>query len=136
MKQKIVEARTKKQLERLEEVLASRISVPSNLPTNCLIHNGKAGTYQNFYFKGKVTHLHRLAYIREYGEIPQGQNVLHRCDRKECSEPTHLYLGSQSDNIKDIHSKVWKDQQEKVIAEIESDMQEFISNLNKGNYNV
>lgn len=39
------------------------------------------------------------------GPIPQGAHVLHRCDNPECTNPEHLFLGSNLDNIRDRIAK-------------------------------
>lgn len=44
---------------------------------------------------------HRVAYIETYGAIPTGLHILHHCDIRNCIEPTHLYAGTNLDNIKD-----------------------------------
>jgi HNH endonuclease len=48
---------------------------------------------------------HRWAWVQRYGSIPAGMQVLHRCDNPPCCEPLHLFLGTQSDNIRDMYSK-------------------------------
>lgn len=48
---------------------------------------------------------HRVAYCVHVGEIPHGINVLHSCDVRNCIEPTHLFLGTQDDNLKDMKEK-------------------------------
>lgn len=48
---------------------------------------------------------HRLAYELAYGAIPEGMHVLHRCDVRSCCEPTHLFLGTNQDNIADRVAK-------------------------------
>lgn len=48
---------------------------------------------------------HRVAYKLFHGEIPEGMRVLHECDTRCCVNPSHLFLGSQADNIKDMFSK-------------------------------
>jgi hypothetical protein len=48
---------------------------------------------------------HRLAYVLAVGPIPDGFYVLHRCDNRACCEPTHLFLGTQMDNIADMVAK-------------------------------
>ena len=48
---------------------------------------------------------HRFAYIMTHGQIPNGKFVLHRCDNKICVRPSHLFLGTQKDNIVDAVSK-------------------------------
>jgi hypothetical protein len=44
---------------------------------------------------------HRLSWLCFRGEIPDGLNVLHKCDTKRCINPDHLFLGTQRDNIHD-----------------------------------
>lgn len=48
---------------------------------------------------------HRAAWIKQFGPIPSGLLVCHHCDNKSCINTAHLFLGTQSDNIKDAFSK-------------------------------
>jgi len=48
---------------------------------------------------------HRISWHLHYGPIPDGVNVLHRCDVQACGNPSHLFLGTQADNVADMVSK-------------------------------
>jgi len=48
---------------------------------------------------------HRLAWMLEYGQIPKGMKVLHRCDNKPCVRLSHLFIGTSSDNAVDCTKK-------------------------------
>ena len=56
-------------------------------------------------FTRRVITPYQLAYILTYGAIEEGQCVLHRCDRPSCFRPSHLFSGTQLDNIADMISK-------------------------------
>lgn len=127
MKQEIKEERTKRQLERLNKVLALRIAVPppkgSLLEKDCLIHREKINYFKGFYYDGKVDKIYRLVYSLEKGKLERGDNVLHYCNRLECSEPSHLYLKEKKE------TKEKKLIEEEDLKQVEAEMQEFISNL-------
>jgi predicted XRE-type DNA-binding protein len=48
---------------------------------------------------------HRLAWRIHHGDIPEGVQVLHRCDHPWCVNVDHLFLGSQADNMADMKAK-------------------------------
>lgn len=50
-------------------------------------------------------HAHRFAYELNFGPIPEGHYILHRCDNPPCVNPEHLFLGTQTDNVHDMFAK-------------------------------
>ncbi len=54
---------------------------------------------------GQIELTHRASWRMFVGEIPEGMFVLHKCDNPACVKPAHLFLGTQSDNARDMWSK-------------------------------
>lgn len=55
--------------------------------------------------KWKSEGAHRISWRIHKGQIPEGLNVLHSCDNPECTNPNHLFLGTQLDNLQDMLNK-------------------------------
>lgn len=62
--------------------------------------------YGNFMVKkGVLEGAHRVSFRLTFGAIPDGLQVLHRCDNRVCVRPDHLFAGTQHDNMHDMISK-------------------------------
>jgi hypothetical protein len=61
--------------------------------------------YGSFSLNRKIRGAHRVSWVIANGEIPDGLNVLHRCDHPLCVRPDHLFLGTNADNSADCVAK-------------------------------
>lgn len=52
-----------------------------------------------------VLSAHRASFAAFIGSIPDGMQVLHKCDVRACFNPRHLFLGSQLTNMRDMIAK-------------------------------
>lgn len=50
---------------------------------------------------GPEIYAHRLSWQLNGGDLPNGKQVCHRCDTPNCVNPSHLYLGTMSENMRD-----------------------------------
>lgn len=70
---------------------------------------------------GRTWLAHRWAWTQANGPIPPGLQVLHRCDNRACRALSHLFLGTQSDNIQDMYAKgrgtVWTEERRQFYRE-------------------
>lgn len=58
---------------------------------------------------GKIRQITWIVYAQHYkvsfADIEQAGCIMHLCDNRKCIEPTHLRMGSYSENTQDMHDK-------------------------------
>jgi HNH endonuclease len=98
-------------LERFWEKVEKNGPIPSSCPElgPCWMWMGSKDTGGYGWFHGKKdfnsTLAHKVSFIIYSGMIPQGYDVLHKCDMPPCVRPSHLFLGTARDNAVDMLSK-------------------------------
>lgn len=83
-----------------------RIIIDSN---GCWLYQGaikKTGLgYGWVGLNGKQMGAHRASWIVKNGPIEKDLCVCHKCDVPSCINPDHLFIGTQSENMKDAYKK-------------------------------
>lgn len=94
---------------RLREVAGARLWARVERKTSgCWEWTGARSNfgYGQLWIDGVRWTAHRLAYVIESGQpVAAGMFVCHRCDNPPCCNPAHLFIGTNSDNIRDAASK-------------------------------
>lgn len=78
-----------------------------HMKTRCWLWSAAKNScgYGNIVIRRKSKVAHRVCWNLEFGTIPSGLMVLHRCDDRACVRPSHLFLGTNQDNMDDMHRK-------------------------------
>lgn len=80
--------------------------VNKKLKSKCWVWTGACSNGYGFFgIKGISYKAHRVAYEMKHGPIPKGKLICHHCDNRPCVRPSHLFIGTQKDNIKDAIQK-------------------------------
>jgi hypothetical protein len=87
--------------------LAEKLQTKSKQVGDCLVWIGAKNAYGYgiIRIKGAWKRAHRVAYELANGEITNGFVVMHSCDNRACINLDHLSIGTQQENITDMHMK-------------------------------
>ena len=90
-----------------ERLDLNKLEVQRDYDTLCWEYQGSLDKdgYGKVSVKGQWVKAHRLAYMEFVGPIPEGIQVLHKCDNPKCFRPDHLFLGSNQENTADRVAK-------------------------------
>lgn len=91
--------------DKLKERFLNKVEMVSE--SGCWIWMGKCNDrgYGLLRINKKAVRAHRVSWTIHNGKIPLPLCVLHSCDTPLCVNPTHLFLGTQADNVADRDKK-------------------------------
>ena len=69
--------------------------------TGCKSDDGYGRINKN----GKLVYIHREIFKEFNGDFDAKLSVCHKCDNPSCINPNHLFLGTHTDNMRDMFSK-------------------------------
>jgi hypothetical protein len=88
----------------LERRLQNYIPEPNS---GCWLWAGRlcGGGYGSLKVDGRRCQAHRASWEFHIGPIPAGLLACHKCDNPPCINPSHIFLGTHRDNLRDMVAK-------------------------------
>ena len=74
-------------------------------PDGCWIWGASNNDKYGLFKLKNEKYAHRASFILHGNKIPNGMHVLHKCDVPLCVNPSHLFLGTHTDNMRDKVNK-------------------------------
>lgn len=82
-------------------------SKTSKLENGCIVWN--AARYSSGYgvirLEKRNHATHRVSYFLKFGPFMKDSEICHHCDNPPCCNPNHLFIGTHTDNMRDMFSK-------------------------------
>lgn len=85
----------------------TRIFLYTTITDSCWLWNGRKSRngYGVTKHNGKNRPVHRFLWETFYGPIDKDIVCCHKCDVRNCINPAHIFLGTRSDNQRDMKEK-------------------------------
>ena len=90
----------------LKQRFYERVLLPNE--NGCMFWIGDKNRYgriTRYLEKQEYIYAHRYSYELHFGRFNKELCVLHRCDNPLCVAPSHLFLGTHADNMRDCKNK-------------------------------
>ena len=84
----------------------TQVAVPKNYIKKCWMWQGPmhVNGYGRISVRGVRWYAHRLSWtLHHRQDIPKGQVIRHMCNQPQCVNPHHLKVGTQQQNVMDMH---------------------------------
>ena len=93
--------------------------------------------YGSFTFRTKRYSAHVVSFEIHKGRVPSGMCVRHTCDNPECTNPSHLEIGTHTDNMHDMIKRGRSLTQKKCFSEQDiSKMRDLFYARNLNQYEI